>query len=124
MLEKLRALNIGNQIIDREDCEPDRRGLVQRLRDLLDDIERAERVIQLWTNGRRPSAEEVQNLIYVSFRDPAAAQGQRQRVGDLHLKAAKKFTSPKTPADLGGPAGDQGRRGRGPTPAPTRSSGS
>jgi RNA polymerase primary sigma factor len=70
---------------------------VQRLRDLLDDIERAERVIQLWTNGRRPSAEEVQNLIYVSFRDPASAQGTNgSGAGDLHLKAAKKFTSPKT----------------------------
>jgi len=94
VLEKLRALNIGNQIIDREDADAARRGLVQRLRDLLDDIERAERVIQLWTNGRRPSAEEVQNLIYVSFRDPAAAQGTNG-VGDLHLRAAKKFTSPK-----------------------------
>jgi RNA polymerase primary sigma factor len=98
VLEKLRALNIGNQIIDREDADPSRRGLVQRLRDLLDDIERAERVIHLWTNGRRPSAEEVQNLIYVSFRDPASAHGINGStvVGDLHLKAAKKFTSPKT----------------------------
>src|SRR2546422_310164 len=93
VLDKLRALNIGNQIIDREDGDPARRGLVQRLRDLLDDIERAERVIQLWTNGRRPSPEEVQNLIYVSFRDPAAngANG----ASDLHLRAAKKFQSPK-----------------------------
>src|SRR5258705_3774707 len=94
VLEKLRALNIGNQIIDREDGDPSRRGLVQRLRDLLDDIERAERVIQLWTNGRRPSAEEVQNLIYVSFRDPATAPTNGS-AGDLHLRAAKKFTSPK-----------------------------
>jgi RNA polymerase primary sigma factor len=94
VLEKLRALNIGNQIIDREDGDPARRGLVQRLRDLLDDIERAERVIQLWTNGRRPSAEEVQNLIYVSFRDPSAGEANGAG-GDLHLKAAKKFTSPK-----------------------------
>src|SRR6266568_3525762 len=94
VLEKLRALNIGNQIIDREDGDPARRGLVQRLRDLLDDVERAERVIHLWTNGRRPSPEEVQNLIYVSFRDPGvgAINGQ---VGDLHLRAAKKFQSPK-----------------------------
>jgi RNA polymerase primary sigma factor len=93
VLEKLRALNIGNQIIDREDGDPSRRGLVQRLRDLLDDVERAERVIHLWTNGRRPSPEEVQNLIYVSFRDPAVngANG----ASDLHLKAAKKFQSPK-----------------------------
>jgi RNA polymerase primary sigma factor len=93
VLDKLRALNIGNQIIDHEDSDPARRGLVQRLRDLLDDIERAERVIHLWTNGRRPSPEEVQNLIYVSFRDPAAngANG----ASDLHLKAAKKFQSPK-----------------------------
>ena len=92
VLEKLRALNIGNQIIDREDGDPARRGLVQRLRDLLDDIERAERVIHLWTNGRRPSPEEVQNLIYVSFRDPAAAANG---VSDLHLRAAKKFQSPR-----------------------------
>jgi RNA polymerase primary sigma factor len=93
VLEKLRALNIGNQIIDREDTDASRRGLVQRLRDLLDDIERAERVIHLWTNGRRPSPEEVQNLIYVSFRDPGTngANG----ASDLHLKAAKKFQSPK-----------------------------
>ena len=97
VLERLRALNIGNQIIDREDGDPARRGLVQRLRDLLDDIERAERVIQLWTNGRRPSAEEVQNLICVSFRDPASAQGTNgSGAADLHLRAAKKFASPKT----------------------------
>ncbi len=95
VLEKLRALNIGNQIIDREDAELTRRGLVQRLRDLLDDIERAERVIRLWTNGRRPSTDEVQNLIYVSFRDPATNGGATAGVGDLHLKAAKKFPSPK-----------------------------
>jgi len=96
VLEKLRALNIGNQIIDREDSDPIRRGLVQRLRDLLDDIDRAERVIQLWTNGRRPSPEEVQNLIYVAFRDPATANGLANgAAGDLHLKAAKKFPSPK-----------------------------
>jgi RNA polymerase primary sigma factor len=94
VLEKLRALNIGNQIIDREDADPGRRGLVQRLRDLLDDIERAERVIHLWTNGRRPSPEEVQNLIYVAFRDPATGNGGGAP-GDLHLKAAKKFQSPK-----------------------------
>jgi RNA polymerase primary sigma factor len=96
VLEKLRALNIGNQIIDREDSELGRRGLVQRLRDLLDDIERAERVIRLWTNGRRPSTDEVQNLIYVSFRDPATNGGAAAAgVGDLHLRAAKKFPSPK-----------------------------
>ena len=93
VLEKLRALNIGNQIIDREDADLGRRGLVQRLRDLLDDIERAERVIRLWTNGRRPSADEVQNLIYVSFRDPGT--NGVSGGGDLHLKAAKKFPSPK-----------------------------
>jgi RNA polymerase primary sigma factor len=51
VLEKLRALNIGNQIIDREDPDPARRGLVQRLRDLVQDIERAEHVIDLWANG-------------------------------------------------------------------------
>jgi len=80
----------------REDAELNRRGLVQRLRDLLDDIERAERVIRLWTNGRRPSTDEVQNLIYVSFRDPATnGAATAGGVGDLHLKAAKKFPSPK-----------------------------
>ncbi len=94
VLEKLRSLNIGNQIIDREDSDPTRRGLVQRLRDLVDDIERAERVITLWTNGRRPSPEDVQNLIYVSFRDPSA-NGSNGNDGDLHLRAAKKFPSPK-----------------------------
>ncbi len=94
VLDNLRKLNIGNQIVDREDGEPGRRGLVQRLRDLLDDIERAEQVIKLWTNGRRPSPEEVQNLIYVSFRDPGTGTVNGQ-VGDLHLKAAKKFQSPK-----------------------------
>src|SRR5436305_2324297 len=93
VLDNLRKLNIGNQIIDREDGDPGRRGLVQRLRDLLDDIERAERVIHLWTNGRRPSPEEVQNLIYVSFRDPGAVGNGA--IADLHLKAAKKFQSPK-----------------------------
>ena len=94
VLEKLRGLNIGNQIIDREDQDPGRRGLVQRLRDLVDDIDRAERVIALWTNGRRPSPEEVQNLIYVAFRDPAV-NGSNGASGDLHLRAAKKFQSPK-----------------------------
>jgi RNA polymerase primary sigma factor len=93
VLEKLRALSIGNQIIDREDSDPSRRGLVQRLRDLLDDVERAERVIHLWTNGRRPSPEEVQNLIYVAFRDPVT--NGTNGASDLHLKAAKKFQSPK-----------------------------
>jgi RNA polymerase primary sigma factor len=95
VLERLRTLNIGNQIIDREDSDLNRRGLVQRLRDLLDDVERAEHVIRLWTNGRRPSADEVQNLIYVSFRDPGVNGGTAVGGGDLHLKAAKKFQSPK-----------------------------
>jgi RNA polymerase primary sigma factor len=96
VLETLRKLNIGGQIIDREDGEVRRRGLVQRMRDLVDDIERAERIIGLWTNGRRPSPEEVQNLIYVNFRDPGlpATNGAAAN-GDLHLKAAKKFQSPK-----------------------------
>src|SRR5437667_2807245 len=94
VLDKLRNLNIGNQIIDREDQDVLRRGLVQRLRDLVDDIERAERVIALWTNGRRPSPEEVQNLIYVAFRDPGV-NGTNGANGDLHLRAAKKFQSPK-----------------------------
>ncbi|PYM15395.1 MAG: hypothetical protein DMD81_15145, partial [Candidatus Rokuibacteriota bacterium] len=39
VLEKLRSLTIGNQIIDREDSDATRRGLVQRLRDLVEDIE-------------------------------------------------------------------------------------
>jgi RNA polymerase primary sigma factor len=94
VLDKLRDLSIGNQIIDREDQDVHRRGLVQRLRDLVDDIDRAERVIALWSNGRRPSPEEVQNLIYVSFRDPAV-NGTNGVNGDLHLRAAKKFQSPK-----------------------------
>src|SRR5207245_2504691 len=45
-------------------------------------------------NGRRPSTDEVQNLTYVSFRDPAT-NGATTGVGDLHLRAAKKFPSPK-----------------------------
>src|SRR5947207_14751302 len=56
VLEKLRALNIGNQIIDREDSDPARRGLVQRPRDLLDVVERARRVSQRWTNSPRPTS--------------------------------------------------------------------
>jgi RNA polymerase primary sigma factor len=96
VLETLRKLNIGGQIIDREDGDLRRRGLVQRLRDLVDDIERAERIVALWTNGRRPSPEEVQNLIYVNFRDPGpVGNGVAAANGDLHLKAAKKFQSPK-----------------------------
>jgi RNA polymerase primary sigma factor len=94
VLDKLHDLNIGNQIIDREDGDVLRRGLVQRLRDLVDDIERAERVIALWTNGRRPSPEEVQNLIYVAFREPTV-NGSNGANGDLHLRAAKKFANPK-----------------------------
>src|SRR5262245_43956280 len=95
VLETLRKLNIGGQIIDREDGDVRRRGLVQRMRDLVEDIERAERIIGLWTNGRRPSPEEVQNLIYVNFRDPGLAATNGSANGDLHLKAAKKFQSPK-----------------------------
>ncbi len=96
VLETLRKLNIGGQIIDREDGDLRKRGLVQRLRDLVEDIERAERIIGLWTNGRRPSPEEVQNLIYVNFRDPGAGGTNGVATnGDLHLKAAKKFQSPK-----------------------------
>ncbi len=92
VLETLRALNIGAQIIDREDGDPERRGLVQELRELLENVERAESVIALWTNGRRPSAEEVQNLIYVSF-GANGANGIHDT--DLDQKAAKKFASPK-----------------------------
>ncbi len=92
VLDKLRSLNIGNQIIDREDSDTNRRGLVQRLRDLVEDIDRAERVVELWTNGGGKPREERQNLLYVSFRDtaPNGVNGS-----DLHLKAAKKFPSLK-----------------------------
>ncbi|HEY7364829.1 MAG TPA: RNA polymerase sigma factor RpoD [Methylomirabilota bacterium] len=93
VLDKLRNLNIGNQIIDREDGDSARRGLVQRLRDLVEDIERAERVIDLWTNGATKSKEERQNLLYVSFREPGPNGGNG--VSDLHLKAAKKFSTLK-----------------------------
>ena len=93
VLDKLRSMNIGNQIIDREDSDAQRRGLVQRLRELVEDIDRAERVIELWTNGTNKPREERQNLLYVSFRDagPNGANGG----SDLHLKAAKKFPSLK-----------------------------
>src|SRR2546426_8548968 len=93
VLETLRALNIGAQIIDHEDSDRDRRGLVQELRELLENVERAESVIALWTNGRRPSAEEVQNLIYVSFGGNGANGVHAD--ADLDQKAAKKFASPK-----------------------------
>ncbi|OLC17709.1 MAG: RNA polymerase sigma factor RpoD [Candidatus Rokubacteria bacterium 13_1_40CM_69_27] len=94
VLDKLRTLSIGNQIIDREDPDPGRRGLVQRLRDLVEDIERAERVIDLWTNGNSKSKEERQNLLFVSFREPAT-NGANGVNSDLHLKAAKKFPTLK-----------------------------
>jgi RNA polymerase primary sigma factor len=91
VIDKLREMNIGNQIIDREDGDPLRRGLVQRLRSLVDDIERAERVIELWSNGNGKAREERQNLLYVSFGDQGNGAGQ----SDLHLKAAKKFSTLK-----------------------------
>jgi RNA polymerase primary sigma factor len=94
VLDKLRNLSIGNQIIDREDPDPSRRGLVQRLRDLVEDIERAERVIDLWTNGASKSKEERQNLLYVSFREPGG-NGIAGGPSDLHLKAARKFPTLK-----------------------------
>jgi RNA polymerase primary sigma factor len=94
VLDKLRGLNIGNQIIDKEEANPARRGLVQRLRDLVEEIECAERIIALWTEGRRPSPEEVENLIYVSFREPGNG-GNGAATSDLHLKAARKFQSPR-----------------------------
>ena len=89
VIEKLREMSIGNQIIDREDGDPVRRGLVQRLRTLVEDIERAERVIELWTSGNGKAREERQNLLYVSFGEPGANGVASQ--SDLHLKAAKKF---------------------------------
>src|SRR5213593_4643558 len=95
VLDKLRALAIGNQIIDREDGDPSRRGLVQRLRDLVEDIERAERVIELWANGASKSKEERQNLLYVSFREPVPNGTTNGAASDLHLKAAKKFPTLK-----------------------------
>jgi RNA polymerase primary sigma factor len=95
VLDKLRALAIGNQIIDREDSDAARRGLVQRLRDLVEDIERAERVIELWTNGASKSKEERQNLLYVSFREPVPNGTTNGAASDLHLKAAKKFPTLK-----------------------------
>ena len=65
----LRALNIGNQIIDREDSEPNGADWCSACATARRTSSAAERVIQLWTNGKRPApAEEVQNLIYVSFR--------------------------------------------------------
>src|SRR6185503_15145909 len=85
VIDKLREMNIGNQIIDREDGDPLRRGLVQRLRSLVEDIERAERVIELWTNGNGKAREERQNLLYVSFGDQG---GNGAGQSDLHLKAA------------------------------------
>src|SRR5256712_5385048 len=94
VLDKLRTLSIGNQIIDREDPDPGRRGLVQRLRDLVEDIERAERVIDLWTNGNSKSKEERRNVLFVSFREPAT-NGANGVNSDLHLKAAKKFPTLK-----------------------------
>src|SRR5436309_2358819 len=60
VLDKLRALAIGNQIIDREDGDPTRRGLVQRLRDLVEDSQRAERVIELWTNGLMKAVDKFE----------------------------------------------------------------
>jgi RNA polymerase primary sigma factor len=89
VIENLRKMSIGNQIIDREDSDPLRRGLVQRLRTLVEDIERAERVIELWTSGNGKAREERQNLLYVSFGEPGANGIASQ--SDLHLKAAKKF---------------------------------
>jgi RNA polymerase primary sigma factor len=95
VLDKLRNLSIGNQIIDREDADPNRRGLVQRLRDLVEDVERAERVIDLWTNGANKSKEERQNLLYVSFREPGGNGTASAMPSDLHLRAAKKFATLK-----------------------------
>jgi RNA polymerase primary sigma factor len=94
VLEKLRALNIGNQIIDKEESDTTRRGLVQRLRDLVEEIERAERVIELWSNGSSKSKEERQNLLFVSFKEPPVG-GTNGAASDLHLKAAKKFPTLK-----------------------------
>src|SRR5688572_21532152 len=94
VLDKLRSMNIGNQIIDREDSDGQRRGLVQRLRELVEDVDRAERVIELWQNGGGKPREERQNLLYVAFRDGTAPNGTNGN-SDLHLKAAKKFKTLK-----------------------------
>ena len=94
VLDKLRGMSIGNQIIDREDGDPQRRGLVQRLRELVEEIDRAERVIEVWQNGAGKPREERQNLLYVAFRDGAAPHGANG-TSDLHLKATKKFKSLK-----------------------------
>jgi RNA polymerase primary sigma factor len=94
VLDKLRSMNIGNQIIDREDSDGQRRGLVQRLRELVEDVDRAERVIELWQSGGGKPREERQNLLYVAFRDGTAPNGTNGN-SDLHLKAAKKFKTLK-----------------------------
>jgi RNA polymerase primary sigma factor len=56
----------------------------------VEDIERAERVVELWTNGNGKAREERQNLLYVSFGEGGATNGMAGQ-SDLHLKAAKKF---------------------------------
>lgn len=91
VLEKLRELKISDKLIDHEDSDSKKHGLVQRLHNFLCDIEQEERVLRFWSDDKRPSAAEVQNLVYASFGDtPGSAQRD-----DLDLKAAKKFQSPK-----------------------------
>ncbi len=84
-LEKLRRLKISDRIIDRDDPDPKRHGLVQRLHNLLEGIKREERVIQFWTSDSRPSVEEVENVVYASFGDSTGSVRD-----DLDLKAAQK----------------------------------
>lgn len=87
VLDSLLSLNIASHVIDHEDADPTRWGILQRLRYLVADINRAERVIELWTSGSGTTRDERQNLLYVSFGDLAATP----RALDLHLRAAKKF---------------------------------
>jgi len=61
--------------------------LVQRLRDLLDDVEAGRARDPALDNGRRPSADEVQNLI--TSRSAIRDQRSEGVAGDLHLKAAR-----------------------------------